>query len=252
MDQLESALGRMGILSQKTDIRPVFVDDPGELSKICSALILSGEDVAIDFEGVDLCRHGELCIAQLATNENVWIVDVHTMSEKAFGDGRLRQLLESPSVMKVGYDGRADSDALFHLHNTRMTNFYDLQIASCMRQDALEGCRDRFVHGLGKATAEYLRMSGESAQLSEAAKNKGKTLFAPELGGSYDVWKKRPLDPALMEYAAGDVKILHKMKAAWLEYSPESRNTSASAMRIQKAINASKAPKGRHMAIKDF
>ncbi|KAK3243690.1 hypothetical protein CYMTET_46671 [Cymbomonas tetramitiformis] len=202
MDQLESALGRMGILSQKTDIRPVFVDDPGELSKICSALILSGEDVAIDFEGVDLCRH--------------------------------------------------DSDALFHLHNTRMTNFYDLQIASCMRQDALEGCRDRFVHGLGKATAEYLRMSGESAQLSEAAKNKGKTLFAPELGGSYDVWKKRPLDPALMEYAAGDVKILHKMKAAWLEYSPESRNTSASAMRIQKAINASKAPKGRHMAIKDF
>lgn len=72
------------------------------------------------------------------------------------------------------------------------------------------------------------------------------------MGGSYDVWKKRPLDPALMEYAAGDVKILHNMKAAWLKYSSESDNTSASAIRIEKAIKGSAAAKGRHMAMKDF
>lgn len=239
-------------LSVETETKPVFVDDPGELAKICSALLLSGEDVAVDFEGVDLCRHGELCIAQLATKENVWIVDVHTMGEKAFDDGRLRELLESRSVMKIGYDGRADSDALFHLHKTRMTNMYDLQITSCVRQDAEERRRDRFVHGLGKATDVYLRTTGERAPIGEAAKKKGRALFSPDMGGSYDVWKKRPLDPALMEYAAGDVKILHNMKAAWLKYSSESDNTSASAIRREKAIKGSAAAKGRHMAMKDF
>jgi exonuclease 3'-5' domain-containing protein 1 len=256
MDLLESSLRRLNVrsasLSEQTDTIPVFVEDPGELAKICNKLLLSGEDVAVDFEGVDLCRHGELCIVQLATKESVWIVDVHTMGEKAFDEGRLRELLESPSVLKIGYDGRADSDALFHLHQTRMANFYDLQITSCKRQDKLECHRDRFVHGLGKATDVYLRTSGEKAPLGAAAKAKGRALFVPEMGGSYDVWKKRPLDPALIEYAAGDVKILHKMKAAWLEYAPESLNTAASTTRIQKAINCSKAAKGRHMAIKDF
>ena len=36
-------------------------------------------------------------------------------------------LLESPTVLKIGYDGRADSDALWHLHRTRLTNLFDCQ-----------------------------------------------------------------------------------------------------------------------------
>eukprot|EP00959_Pyramimonas_sp_CCMP1952_P441915 9251149-Pyramimonas_sp.AAC.2 len=94
--------------------------------------------------------------------------------------------------------------------------------------------------------------SGTRGQLSEAVKARGRALFAPEKGGSYDVWKKRPLPSALMDYAAGDVQLLHKMKSAWLRYSPESDDTSESQKRIKKAVEGKIAAKGRHMSIKDF
>ena len=60
--------------------------------------------------------------------------------------GGLREVFESTAVIKIGYDGRANFDALFHLFGTRMNKFYDVQIASCMRQDAEQGRKDRFVH----------------------------------------------------------------------------------------------------------
>ena len=210
------------------------------------------KEVAIDIEGVDLCRSGEVSIIQLSDGKTTWIVDVLKMGEDAFSEGGLRDLLQTPSVLKVGFDGRADADALFHLHSTKLVGFYDLQIASCKRQDKEQGRRDRFVHGLGKAMAAFLTNEPDRAARLEQVKKKGLSLFAPEKGGSYDVWKERPIQKDLVDYAAADVALLLEMKRRWVEYSPVFENVARSTVRINKAVLGERPAKGRHMALKDF
>ena len=48
-------------------------------------------------------------------------------------------------------------------------------------------------------------------------KEEGLKLFAPEKGGSYAVWKERPLPEALIKYATSDVSLLLEMVLKRLE-----------------------------------
>jgi exonuclease 3'-5' domain-containing protein 1 len=228
-----------------------LLDTEEAVARVTAQLLAAGTPVAVDFEGRDLCRAGKLDLMQLSDGTRTWLVDVTTLGEAAFSAGA-RALLESEAVLKVGYDGRADADALHHLHQTKLTNVYDVQIASCKRQDAIQGRRDRFVHGLGKSIDAFLR--GDRARQVELAvvKDAGRKLFAPELGGSYDVWAERPLSAALIEYAANDVALLLEMREAWERYSPTDANVNTSSARIRKAVHGPCPAKGRQMALKDF
>lgn len=150
-------------LSETLDATTLDLDSPIQLvdteeavRRVTSDLLAAGTPVAVDFEGRDLCRAGKLDLMQLSNGTRTWLIDVTTLGEEAFSAGA-RELLESENVLKVGYDGRADADALWHLHKTMLTIFYDVQIASCKRQDATEGRRDRVVHGLGRAMDVFLR-----------------------------------------------------------------------------------------------
>ena len=106
---------------------------------------------------------------------------------------------------------------------------YDVQIANCARHDAENGhSRDRYVHGLAKATAAFLRTDPARARKFHAIKSAGLKLFAPEHGGSYEVWRARPLPRALVEYAAADDGLLLEMKAAWECYTPVRQNVTPS------------------------
>ena len=154
---------------------PVVLDTAEATAKVVRQLLQAKAPVALDFEGVDLCRNGELALVLLSDGTTTWLVDITTMGQAAFEDdgGRLRLLLESKDVLKVGYDGRGDADALHHLHKTGLTPYYDVQIASCMRQDADQGRRDPFVHGLGKAMASFLRGDFERAGELQSIKQEG-------------------------------------------------------------------------------
>ena len=115
--------------SEEEEDSVVLIDDVAECKTRLTQLLETKEPVAVDFEGVDLCRAGKLCVVQLAPRAgSVLLVDVEVLGEAAFGAGRLRELLESPMVLKIGYDGRADSDALWHLHGTRLKNVWDVQV----------------------------------------------------------------------------------------------------------------------------
>lgn len=209
-------------------------------------------EVAFDAEGIDLSRDGRLCLLQLSDGATTWLVDVVVLGRDAFEDGGLKAVLESESILKVGYDGRADSDALCGQFDVRMANLYDVQIASCKRQDREQGRRDRFVHGLGKATAAFLTTNPRRARELEAIKQTGLKAFAPEKGGSYEVWAARPLAEALITYATADVALLLEMKGGWAKFSPVAENVATSSKRMAKAVNGNAAAKGRHMAVKDF
>ena len=295
--------------SEEEEDSVVLIDDVAECKTRLTRLLETKEPVAVDFEGVDLCRAGKLCVVQLAPRAgSVLLVDVEVLGEAAFGAGRLRELLESPMVLKIGYDGRADSDALWHLHGTRLKNVWDvqvrcpwcssckppqnpssllqsrarprptwatsmrppaalsyvallllcyatgrLQVAYCTKRDSTLGRgRDRFVKGLGMALQDLPSITLAERRRMEALKAAGKKLFAPELGGSYDVWRARPMPAALVAYCALDVKYLHAMRDAWASYVPDHSMRSIVEKRIAKAIGASAPAKGRQMAIKDW
>jgi exonuclease 3'-5' domain-containing protein 1 len=233
------------------DAKIVLVDRVETLAKVVDKLMAAGDDVAADFEGIDLSRSGELCIAQLATTKQTFIVDIVAMGKPAFTDGKLGALLESNDVLKVIYDGRADADALFHQFDVQLANVYDVQIASVERQCKLDGRRDRFVHGLGKAIGRFEEEQG-IVSTNGAIKQAGKKLFAPEHGGSYDVWKDRPLNPVLIEYAAIDVVVLHSMKDAWVKYSTLVLNKLVAERRLAKAVGGMMPAKGKQMALRDW
>jgi exonuclease 3'-5' domain-containing protein 1 len=231
----------------------VMVDDVKDCKTRLTALIEKEEPVAVDFEGVDLCRTGALCLVQLAPRQGaVLLIDVETLGEAAFGEGRLRELLESPRVLKIGYDGRGDSDALWHLHNTRLQNLWDVQVAYCTKRDKDSGRRDRFVKGLGAAMQDCPGIPAPERRRLDALKMAGKDLFAPERGGSYDVWRARPMPPELIEYCALDVRYLHAMRDAWGSYVPHDRMMSVVQTRLAKTTGGSAPAKGRHMSIKDW
>lgn len=233
----------------------IVVDDVDKCREITSRLVKEGKEIAVDFEGIDLCRDGELCLIQCAQkddNGRVYLFDIVAMNKAAFTEGGLKELLESSHVKKVIYDGRGDADALYHQFEVSLLNVYDLQICSVKRQETLECRPDKFVHGLGKAMNRFLEHDFHRSVDIQHVKKAGKELFAPEKGGSYEVWKVRPLHPDLIKYASLDVEILHDMKSAWERFSPELDNGILAAKRIHKCVHARNAASGRHMAKKDF
>lgn len=87
--------------------------------------------VAFDSESVNLSRAGTVEIiafnfGKLAETDEVFLVDVGTKNgiSSSFRE-KLKELLESKTVVKVIHDVRMDSDALFHIHDITVDNIHD-------------------------------------------------------------------------------------------------------------------------------
>ena len=78
--------------------------------------------------------------------------------------------------------------------------------------------------------------------------------FAPERGGRYEVWQKRPLSEELLKYCAQDVAMLfacfHKLR----QYPNGAEATVAAIanQRIELAITDEHASRGTHKSNRDF
>jgi exonuclease 3'-5' domain-containing protein 1 len=93
--------------------KPVLVDTTDVLHDCLSVIAplpspSSPLPIAIDVEGINLCRDGRVCIIQLFVkgSDTVWLIDVTTLGNVAFTDvddqGRsLRGFLQDTSVTKV-------------------------------------------------------------------------------------------------------------------------------------------------------
>ena len=91
-------------------------------------LALSGEKVlALDCEGVNLGRRGEVSIIQIATPSECFLLDVQGKETTAATVALAKEILEDASVCKIIHDCRVDSDALLHLLGITLKNVHDTQ-----------------------------------------------------------------------------------------------------------------------------
>ncbi|KAJ7791727.1 ribonuclease H-like domain-containing protein [Mycena olivaceomarginata] len=216
----------------------VFVDNISLLHS-CLTALGNTTSIAVDLEGVALCRSGILCIMQLKASESdtVWLVDIVTLRASAFDvigtSGKsLRAMLESHSIKKLFFDVRNDSDALFNLFGVALANVYDLQL--------LEVAVRSSNPGVSRPTESPRRRGGGSLHLS--------------VGVGMRSFKKRPLAPALVTYCAQDVALLHELEVVLHQrIGPRGKNweqrvRAESAVRVGVARRADYAPNGKNKA----
>ena len=256
LDLLSASLHSISI--KEADSRMSLVDTPAAISKLVdelNKLPSNPPSLFVDIEGVNLCRHGSISILQLyvSTSQYTHLVDVHTLGEKAFSTAgekgiTLKDVLESPTIPKVFFDVRNDSDTLFSHFQVSLKGVHDLQLMEL----ATRKFSKRNVNGLKRCIEQDAPMSYAEKSAWKSAKDKGLRLFAPELGGSYEVFNERPLADEIKAYCAQDVQFLprlwshynNKMNARWRE-----KVLKAGEDRVALSQTRDYNGKGRHMAL---
>jgi len=175
----------------------------------CVETIKASSVVAVDCEGVRMSRTGPVTVVQCATRDAIYLIDVQSLGGRAFGDrnaGGLRDVLESSEApLKLMFDCRMDSDALFHQFDVRLENVMDVQVLDVAARRALGKMIDR-VAGIVKCAGTHLT-SAETA-VADDLKVRVKKLYAVE---ESTLWADRPLTDDVRRYAALDVYLLLKL-----------------------------------------
>ncbi len=193
------------------DATCVVIDASNAESELepCVEALKQAEYIAVDCEGVRMSRTGPVTVLQCATRDRLYLIDVQSLGEMCFGDrgaGGVRDVLESKDVpIKLMFDCRMDSDALFHQFDVRLENVMDAQVLDVATRRSLGKMIDR-VSGIAKCTGTYLT-SVETAVAADL-KVRVKKLYAAE---ESTLWAERPMTDDVRRYAALDVWLLIKL-----------------------------------------
>jgi exonuclease 3'-5' domain-containing protein 1 len=210
------------------------------------------KQIYLDFEGVNLCKSGKMCIGQLLLHgsPHVYLLDITILGPLVFStqkDGQsLSSIFRNTEWKKVMFDPKNDIDAMFHQFGVMPVNVICLQLADIAR-DRMNGEYRRLCNGLGKVLGMVLPYSTASGL--KRIKEAGKKLFAPECGGSYAVFEERPLKPDLVAYCVGDVrcletlyeKLVGPLSLVWMDWL-----SKESFKRTQACLKPGYSPKDRN------
>ncbi|KAA8909412.1 ribonuclease H-like domain-containing protein [Sphaerosporella brunnea] len=193
------------------------VEKVSEMLAKLETLPVSPPSLYIDLEGVNLSRTGSISILQLYALplHHTYLIDIHHLGASAFttpsSDATttttLKSLLESPHTPKVFFDVRRDAEALYHHFNISLSRVDDLQLLELAGRIWRAG-RGRFVNGLERCIRNDAGLSQVQIREFEARKQVGLQLFAPEWGGSYEVFNERPMRAEIVTYCVQDVEFL--------------------------------------------
>jgi ribonuclease D len=172
--------------------------------------------IALDCEGVDLSRLGQVCLVQITspTTPTTYLFDVLGLTAASVSPmlDWLRNLLENETICKVIHDCRMDSDALASLLNIQLTNVHDTSCwhASCG--------------------------GGTDVNLNDCLVSYSLTPNALRGSINYDAnpnyWAQRPVSKEMMAYASGDLTSLLEMQAKQLQRASASESAKAKAASI--------------------
>jgi exonuclease 3'-5' domain-containing protein 1 len=237
--------------------------------------------IFIDLEGIKLSRHGSISLLTLLIHDTsiqspdpdqLYLIDIHTLGSSAFTEASatpayldvpactkpvpsptLQQILESPAYLKILFDVRNDSDALFAHFGIRLQGTLDLQL---MENLSRRSQNKRLVHGLGRCIKSDSLLSIPEKKTWEVTKEAGRKLFAPEKGGRYEVFNERPLKQEMVDYCTQDVWCmpgLYRVYKARLEVQGAldwvERIRRETAKRLVESMGAGYQPHGRDKAL---
>ncbi|KAJ0419683.1 ribonuclease H-like domain-containing protein [Aspergillus carlsbadensis] len=241
-----------------TDPSPKIVDTTAGISELVDLLKdvpNSPPSLYIDLEGINLCRHGSISIMQifLLPKNEIYLVDIHTLGPSAFctpsaSGATLKSVLEDESIHKAFFDVRNDSDALYSQFAVHLAGIQDIQLLELATR---RGSR-RHINGRARCIERDAGLTWSEASAWRDIKEKGRRLFAPERGGSYEVFNARPLSEDIILYCAQDVRILSKLWAIYngkLGSGWRDRIEVATRDRIDVCFQAGYTGVGRHMAL---
>jgi ribonuclease D len=192
-----------------------WIDQAGQLDEMCRYIVETAPEnifqgaspaapkvVAVDLEGINLSRTGKICIVQVATLDESFLFDIATLKEEGI-DSLRHHILENPLLLKVLFDCRQDVDALYYQYKKcHITPICDLQVGMVLK--FLPADRRRFLIGMAKCFGEEKLRLFTQADMAIKEQVAGKTF--DNKGGDPELWAKRPVDSALVAYAAVDVK----------------------------------------------
>lgn len=271
-----------------------FVDDiPGVLSML--RVLQSSEKVhlerglplilAVDLEGMnssdteDATKQKCACLSVACVDDGkvfgresfgcqprAWIVDIASLGEAALttaldsGD-TLHSFLSREDTVKLFWDARFDVFTLFRGHAVAIpdTSVVDLQVVAMayLRRSTtwLMGLNSRSLDTLLGTSSSRIK---DSICWLERIEYLAGALWKESDGGDVRVWRHRPIDPVLVEYASGDVVFMHDLLWRMREYvsmsyvQTETRNRVAEGMTAEewKPSQARALNPGRHWSFK--
>ncbi|KAL2833285.1 hypothetical protein BDW59DRAFT_138414 [Aspergillus cavernicola] len=154
---------------QNMDKEPVFINTQEGMSDLVDWI--AGQEtwlgnlqppLYIDIEGERLSRHGKVSLLTVLVHlgkhhEHAHVIDIHTLGTVAFSTvgsrGKsFKDILESTQILKVFFDVRNDSDALYAHYGIKLQGIYDVQLMESARRP--DTGRRKFVCGLSKCTED--------------------------------------------------------------------------------------------------
>ncbi|KAJ6003283.1 hypothetical protein N7451_005830 [Penicillium sp. IBT 35674x] len=201
--------------TESTGIETIVIDSVSLLPSVIDTAVIDFRpgvaSLFIDLEGIRLGRHGSISIMSLYVpfKKRVYLIDVYRLGKEAFStinsDGKsLKSILESPEILKVLFDVRHDSDALFGLYGISVDGIRDIQL---MELGTRTGSKE-FLAGLKKCVETDSTISQREKTAWRRTKDHTRQLFDPSLGGRYEIFNERPIRQVIKEYCAGDVTLL--------------------------------------------
>ena len=161
-----------------------------------------------------------------------------------------KSILESPTIIKVFFDVRNDSDALYSHYGIRLAGIEDVQLQEVASRPSWED--KKYLRGLAKCIANDISLPcGEKAEWTRV-KESGVELFAPKYGGSYAVFDQRPLPEAIARYCVNDVRYLPLLRDEYLPHLDrrwKARVALETERRVLQSQSRSYQPHGRNKVI---
>ncbi len=184
---------RRGRRSSAPQSSPVSAQEPiteASQAKDAAARLAESDLIAFDTEFLrEKTFYPQLGLLQFADREQVWLVDPLALSNEEMAP--IIDVLTNPGITKVLHAAEQDQECLHHEYGIVASPILDTSIAA-----ALTGRGDQI--GLGPLLQKTLKVD------------------LPK-GHSRTNWLKRPLQAAMIEYAAADVEFLVELGERMLE-----------------------------------
>lgn len=236
------------------------VDTTASVSELIDSIVNLPTDppsLFFDLEGIELSRNGTIFILQLLVNpsNHVYLIDIHLLRGSAFttpgSQGKtLQDVLQSPATPKVCFDVRNDSDALYAHFGVALQGIQDIQLME--NASRRPSAKKNFLNGLARCIQYDAPIPYQDKQSWNAIKDQGLRLFAPERGGSYEVFNERPLKEELSAYCVQDVRFLpHLRNTYWgrLSLFWQGKVEEETLKRVLDSHSANYQPHGTHKSL---